>query len=597
MSKHYSLSRAGRFLLAASTISGIALLSALAADANTLPSAGTPIENQATAEFTDEATNTSSAILSDKVTVTVAEVAGITGTNNGVIGPVYRTRVVNFDFKITNSGNDPTKFFIPGTVSKAIYQNATGVGQAIPTAKIGDLRLIAYRADNTASTSEIAIAESTTNNVTTTNKISTAGESTGTVPALIGTANTNNGSIKPGGYVVIRVPVEIPYDAVNGTDNIEVTLGNTATPPQDNQVKTANGGNGTGNDLYTVDNDDNTNDDATGTPVNGEKEVSMVQKASVVEPTAVTISGTVYDDRNNSGANNGTILTADELGTDGMFGTETTKVRAVLVNRTTGKVIASQIVQDGTGGTTKGAYKFTGVPGITDVKVILAKVDGVATQSPPANALPDTWVKTAEIFRDFRTELDAIPNQDFGIRQKGKLILLKRITKVGTTVTGDDSADTYNGTGTNWPSDFIKGKVNAGKVQPGQEIEYTIYFLNNQGADVTKARICDQIKGAQTYEADSMTLGVWNGTAVAPSTRTDAATDNDKASTFALGNTVDDCNLGSNNTATDPGVLVDIATSANKIPSAKPNATGVVTYPNGSYGYFRFKTKVNGTTP
>jgi uncharacterized repeat protein (TIGR01451 family) len=290
-------------------------------------------------------------------------------------------------------------------------------------------------------------------------------------------------------------------------------------------------------------------------------------------------------------------LTADELGTDGMFGTETTKVRAVLVNRTTGKVIASQIVQDGTGGTTKGAYKFTGVPGITDVKVILAKVDGVATQSPPANALPDTWVKTAEIFRDFRTELDAIPNQDFGIRQKGKLILLKRITKVGTTVTGDDSADTYNGTGTNWPSDFIKGKVNAGKVQPGQEIEYTIYFLNNQGADVTKARICDQIKGAQTYEADSMTLGVWNGTAVAPSTRTDAATDNDKASTFALGNTVDDCNLGSNNTATDPGVLVDIATSANKIPSAKPNATGVVTYPNGSYGYFRFKTKVNGTTP
>jgi hypothetical protein len=47
-------------------------------------------------------------------------------------------------------------------------------------------------------------------------------------------------------------------------------------------------------------------------------------------------------------------------------------------------------------------------------------------------------------------------------------------------------------------STFLRGDIDAGKVKPGDTIEYTIYFLNAGGNNARNIRICDRIIGRQT---------------------------------------------------------------------------------------------------
>jgi hypothetical protein len=78
VAKHYSSSIIVALLSSGSVLS---LLPAFADQFS--PPTGTLIENQATSQFTDTLDNSTQNILSDKVTVTVAEVAGISTANAG----------------------------------------------------------------------------------------------------------------------------------------------------------------------------------------------------------------------------------------------------------------------------------------------------------------------------------------------------------------------------------------------------------------------------------------------------------------------------------------------------------------------------------
>ena len=81
--------------------------------------AGTSISNTATATYEDDDGNSFDAS-SNTVTVTVAEVAGIEITASGTTnnddnndGNLNNGDTVDFDFTVTNVGNDPTRFRIP----------------------------------------------------------------------------------------------------------------------------------------------------------------------------------------------------------------------------------------------------------------------------------------------------------------------------------------------------------------------------------------------------------------------------------------------------------------------------------------------------
>ena len=79
--------------------------------------AGTVISNTATATYEDDGGNDFETT-SNTVEITIAEVAGITVTPVGIEdvngGSVQTGDTLFFDFLVTNTGNDPTTFFLPG---------------------------------------------------------------------------------------------------------------------------------------------------------------------------------------------------------------------------------------------------------------------------------------------------------------------------------------------------------------------------------------------------------------------------------------------------------------------------------------------------
>ncbi len=246
---------------------------------------GVTINNQATGTFTDaeDPTAQEESIVSNVVSVTVAEVAGIAITANNTPGNVYPGQVTNFDFKVQNIGNDPTKFFLPTAPA-----NVTG-GTA------GTLQIVAY-------------IDATGNQVNLTTPIDiNAANDTGAVsdPTLGG--NTTVGSIPPDAAIVVRVPVTISPSATS----VSVTLGNTADQPSNSNTPYIVGANGSGsNDVYTVDHLDPTTavGETTGPPINSR------QEASATITVAVASAGT--NDFGDAPDSYGTDVTAGNSGSD-----------------------------------------------------------------------------------------------------------------------------------------------------------------------------------------------------------------------------------------------------------------------------------------
>ncbi|HEY9801678.1 MAG TPA: hypothetical protein V6D25_15075 [Leptolyngbyaceae cyanobacterium] len=207
--------------------------------------AGEPIENRATGTYEDP-NNPGTRIntTSNTVTVTVAEVAGITVTASGVVdnngGSVAVGDLLIYTYTLTNVGNDPTKFRIPNLAS------TTGPGSVAGTLPNGGVaNRLQFSVDGGNSWQNITDAEAITD------------------------------SVAPGGTVLVRVPVTVQAGAQNN-DVITVTLGNTPGGAQ-NQLRSPDGG-----DVYTVDNQNGTaTGEVDGDPVNGVREASATQQIQV----------------------------------------------------------------------------------------------------------------------------------------------------------------------------------------------------------------------------------------------------------------------------------------------------------------------------
>jgi hypothetical protein len=228
--------------------------------------AGTTISNTATATYEDP-NNPGTPInaTSNTVVVTVAEVAGITTTPHAITdvngGTVLPNDTVNFDFRVTNVGNDPTRFFIPGAAT------ITGSGTQVAPQVIG------YIAPNgTLTNFGSAIA------------VPAGGASTDTLTGVTIPGHPA-GSIPPGYSLIVRVPVTVTALASSGSP-IVVRLGDTT--PNDNSSQTQNqpdASDGAGTtEVRTLDNPNGTGGtppEAAGTPSNGEREASAMQQVLV----------------------------------------------------------------------------------------------------------------------------------------------------------------------------------------------------------------------------------------------------------------------------------------------------------------------------
>ncbi len=485
---HFSLKS---LLLAGILSSSSLVLSAIPvwADGTT---AGTVIRNQATASF-DNANSPSSGspsiVTSNEVTVTVSEIAGITLSAIGATeapsgvsgagpeqdnGNINGSDILYFDYIITNVGNDPSQFFIPGSPN-------TVVNASFDSGLYGPIQIIGYDPDGPSGSA--TITDLTGNPV--------AIPDGGTITSGL-TIPGSNGSFGPDATVTVRIPVKLNTNLAVG-DIVEVVLGDTNIPPDNQNQPLLASGNST--DLTTQDNSGSDNGDQTGAPTNGEREASINQTATV--------------------------------------------------------------------------SSLAGRPNVLLVKRITA-INGQAVSLDGDN-LSIYIDETNNPYDD--NDLD-IP---------------------GPQTSGSPQPDT-----THWPdpSSFLIGGIDGGNVRPGDEIEYTIYFLSTGELDAQDVVFCDRVPENVTFtptafntsfpadpnglvNSDHGILLNQNGTSLALSN----VVDGDRGRYFPAGSSLTEIypqltNCGTNENG---AVVVELE----NLPRATSPAT-----PVGASGFVRFRGQV-----
>jgi uncharacterized repeat protein (TIGR01451 family) len=192
------------------------------------------------------------------------------------------------------------------------------------------------------------------------------------------------------------------------------------------------------------------------------------------------------------------------------------------------------------------------------------------------------------------------------------VLLVKRITKVnGFSINDgkdlgvfvDDTTSTHQNDDNDpkWPdrTNYLIGAIDAGKVKPGDLVEYTIYFLNSGGRYAKSVRICARIAPNQTFQLNTYGTGkgmrLVMGSTIPTNldlTNLDDPTTTDRGQFVSTTNAlISQCNLKSVN---DNGTAVLDATGSSGSPTltSMPNAT-TISAPDNSYGLWRFVTKIN----
>lgn len=167
------------------------------------------------------------------------------------------------------------------------------------------------------------------------------------------------------------------------------------------------------------------------------------------------------------------------------------------------------------------------------------------------------------------------------------LLLVKRITAVNSTnfTSFVDDPNTTNDNSAEWPaSTYLKGAIDGGAVQPGDTVEYTIYFLSDGGSSAQKVNMCDLVPANTTFLPDAFASGSGIARATgsaAPVNLTNAA-DTDGGQYVTAGSPLP-TGVSCNNSNTNGAAIVNLGNI--------PNAIGAGS-PSNSYGFIRFKVKV-----
>lgn len=187
-----------------------------------------------------------------------------------------------------------------------------------------------------------------------------------------------------------------------------------------------------------------------------------------------------------------------------------------------------------------------------------------------------------------------------------ELLLVKRITAInGVDIAGFENGPDSEDDDPTWPTPTgtsLRGVINhATPVMPGDEIEYTIYYLNIGLSDATNVRICDRIPSNTTFVSRGYSeAGVPADPAGLPGADRGIVLA-EAGSELSLSNASDgDGGIyflpGQDPQTTFPGISCDGDSSNGTVvvtvPNPVPPATAAGT-PPASYGYIRFKSEVN----
>jgi len=199
---------------------------------------------------------------------------------------------------------------------------------------------------------------------------------------------------------------------------------------------------------------------------------------------------------------------------------------------------------------------------------------------------------------DYRVRFAAIP----------QLSLVKRITAINqepinpndgtplnTVINPEDDAF--------WPDDALVGAIEGGIVQPGDDLEYTVYFLSSGTGPITNVSVCDLIPAHTRFVANAfngqtpLDSGALSGTDIgialafssetvptAPTVYLTNAQDGDRGQFYPAGATLPSSCREAN---TNGAVVVNVVSSPDTLPAATAPGT-----PPNAYGFIRFRAQV-----
>jgi uncharacterized repeat protein (TIGR01451 family) len=556
-----------RSLLIASLMVGGNLLAANMVFAAS-PTPGTVIQNQATGSYTDTSDGSTKNVESDIVTVTVAEVAGITITPAS-IPTATAGSVANFDFTIANVGNDPTKFFLPTAPSSVVGGTA------------GTLQVVGYIP---AGGAQVTLASPI--------DITTAGDTGALSDPTIG-ANTTLGSIPAGAAIIVRVPVTV---SAAGGSPVTVTLGNTTGQPATSNTPYV----AQTNDVYTVDNlNGAVGGEAAGEPINGDTLLHRQEASATQSVNAIAVD---YGDAPDTGTGTltGNYRTQSSDNGPNHIIISTLKLGATAPDADDGLQQNSAATADGTDEDAftslpnvpiSGSYSLKNVPfanttgnsatlhawvdfnkngGFEATEYASATVANNATTANLSWTVPGGTSAGTTYARFRLTTQTLIDNagtaaedeRSLGAASDGEVedyqveivanahvnvLLVKRITTInGNTTNGTVSLNSYDPDPTypydknviqpgitppttdKWPntignplsSTFLLGARDGGVTKLGDEVEYTIYFLSAGTSTAQAVQLCDRIPNHQAFVPNSYNF-LTPGQGVAPTVNAD----------------------------------------------------------------------------
>jgi uncharacterized repeat protein (TIGR01451 family) len=187
---------------------------------------------------------------------------------------------------------------------------------------------------------------------------------------------------------------------------------------------------------------------------------------------------------------------------------------------------------------------------------------------------------------------------------RSNVLIVKRITAINgvpiaSVVHNYTSAITLaNDSDPNWPTDYLKGAIDGGKVKPNDEIEYTIYYLNSGNVAAKNLRICDRLHKNLVFQTQfdltnsatvSKGINLTPGNNITQYLTNASGDDNGYLSTTSTLPT--NCNLGNNtidpSNLSDNVVVVNLADNTNYLAGSISPGN-----PPEAHGYVRFKAKV-----
>jgi uncharacterized repeat protein (TIGR01451 family) len=207
-----------------------------------------------------------------------------------------------------------------------------------------------------------------------------------------------------------------------------------------------------------------------------------------------------------------------------------------------------------------------------------------------------------------------------------KLLLVKRITAINPGKPDEIQFNNFvndstpNDNEPNWPdsdsnpsnniNDFLRGAISVPQIKPGDEIEYTIYFLSNGDVDAKNVQICDVVPDNMTFNKNSYGTEVGIGLALNETTLptsintylsnfiNDEPINKPEGNFYPPGTNPSVINLCKKHDPNNPNTLIPVDSSNNlsgavliNLSTPIPPATGSGT-PTDSYGFVRFKAKV-----